>query len=231
VFAAQALANRDIAVLQLGAPDGSMSDIVATPKEPEVYMAGFEGAIKQFVAMGIADSKKIGVIGFSRTGWAVEYLLTHSQYEIAAAEVADNMDGSYFQYITSDIAARAEYEADNGAPPFGEGLEVWLRSAPGFRADRVHAPLRLEIDTGPVDSVLSEWEMFSNLRYLRKPVELFVIPNIQRGVHILQNPSQRLASQGGTVDWFCFWLNNQEDPVATKDAQYARWRALKKLQE
>ena len=58
-----------------------------------------------------------------------------------------------------------------------------------------------------------------------------MIPDIAHGVHQLQNPQQRLASQQGTVDWFCFWLKDEEDPNPTKAAQYTRWRELRKLQE
>jgi hypothetical protein len=32
-----------------------------------------------------------------------------------------------------------------------------------------------------------------------------------------------LTSHQGNVDWFCFWLKNEEDP--------ARWRELRKLQD
>lgn len=122
------------------------------------------------------------------------------------------------------------FEAEIGAAPFGKGLEVWMRETPGFNADRVRTPLRMEIDSGPIDEVLLQWEMFTNLRYLRKPVELFVIPNIEHGAHILQNPAQRMASQGGSVDWFCFWLKGEEDPDLSKAGQYVRWRELKRLQ-
>jgi len=228
-FAAQPLANHDIAVLQVGGPDPPGNNIVVSPMEPEIQMAGFEGAIDHFVAGGLVDRDKVGIIGFSRTGWYVEYMLTHSRYHLAAAEVADNMDGSYVQYVLSEAAPRAEYEADNGARAIGDGVEAWMRMAPGFNADKVHTPLRMEIDTGPVDSVLRDWELFSNLRYLRKPVELFVIPDIRRGVHVLQNPAQRLASQGATVDWFCFWLKGEEDSTPSKQAEYDRWRKLKML--
>lgn len=230
-FAAQPLANRGIAVLQVGGPDGGSAAFTVTPKEPQVYVAGFEGAIRHFVAAGLVNPEKVGIIGFSRTGWIVEYMLTHSQCPLAAAEVADNMDGSYVQYILSDSPARTELEADLGARPQGEGLEAWMRSAPGFNAFKIHTPLRMEVDSGPAESVLGAWEMFSNLRYLRKPVELFVIPNIQYGVHILQNPMQRLASQGGTVDWFCFWLKDEESSSPAKAAEYERWRRLRTLQK
>jgi len=40
-----------------------------------------------------------------------------------------------------------------------------------------------------------------------------------------------VASQGGSVDWFRFWLQDYEDPDPAKAEQYARWRELRKLQE
>jgi len=230
-FAAQPLANRDIAVLQTGDPDTLEANITGTPREPQVYMAGFEGGAEQLIAQGLADPEKIGIIGFSRTGWLVEYMLTHSHISVAAAEVADNMDGSYLQYVLAGGATKGSLEADKGAAPFGRGLETWMREAPGFNADKILSPLRLEIDSGPIAEILGHWEMFSNLRRLRKPVELFVVPDIEHGTHILQNPAQRLASQGATVDWFCFWLNGEEDPDSSKIDQYVRWNELRKLQK
>jgi dipeptidyl aminopeptidase/acylaminoacyl peptidase len=228
VFAAQALANRDVAVLQIGGPDEGIDDILATPKEADVFVAGCEGAIKFFVAAGLVDPGKVGIIGFSRTGWLVEYVLTHSRTRLAAAEVADNIDGSYLQYVLAPNDGRVFAEKGNGGRPFGDGIATWGRRSPGFNADQVHVPLRMELDSGPIDQILGAWEMFSNLRYLRKPVELFVIPDIQHGFHVLQNPAQRLASQGGTVDWFSFWLKGEEDPDPRKAAQYVRWREFRK---
>jgi dipeptidyl aminopeptidase/acylaminoacyl peptidase len=231
VFAAQLLANRDIAALQVGGPDGGEKDVLATPQEPKVFMAGFEGAIAEFVGSGLVDRDRVGIIGFSRTGWLVEYMLTRSQVPLAAAEVADNMDDGYVQYILSDSTEKMFSEVQTGARPIGDGLETWMRVAPGFNADKVRTPLRMEIDSGPISEVLQMWEMFSNLQYLGKPVELFVIPDIAHGTHVLQNPAQRFASQGGSVDWFCFWLKGEEDSDPAKTEQYERWRGLRRLQE
>jgi dipeptidyl aminopeptidase/acylaminoacyl peptidase len=229
VFAAQALANHDIAVLQLGGPDNGIDDVVATPKEPEVFWAGIVGAIQHFAAAGLLDAARVGIIGFSRTGWLVEYALTHSEPTFAAAEVADNIDGSYVQYVLGADEFKAFDESDKGAAPFGNGLGVWFRKAPGFNCEMIHTPLRMELDSGPIDQILGEWEVFSNLRYLGKPVELSVIPDIEHGAHILQNPAQRLSSQGGTVDWFSFWLRGEEDSSPQKASQYARWRQLREV--
>jgi hypothetical protein len=48
--------------------------------------------------------------------------------------------------------------------------------------------------------------------------------------HILSNPAARMASQGGSVDWFGFWLQGYEDPDPAKAEQYKRWRELRTLQ-
>jgi hypothetical protein len=44
--------------------------------------------------------------------------------------------------------------------------------------------------------------------------------------HILVQPAQRYASQQSAVDWFDFWLNEDEDPDPAKATQYARWKGL-----
>jgi hypothetical protein len=49
--------------------------------------------------------------------------------------------------------------------------------------------------------------------------------------HILTNPAVRIASQGGSVDWFRFWLQGYIDPNPIKSDQYVRWRELRKLQQ
>jgi dipeptidyl aminopeptidase/acylaminoacyl peptidase len=229
VFAAQPLAAAGIMVLQLGGPDEDISSLEATPREPEMAVAGFESAIEQLVSDGMVDSKRIGIIGFSRTGWYVEYALTHSSFDFAAAIVADNMDGGYLQYVFGGPSQRAELEKDAGGRPLGDGLQAWFRNAPGFLADRVRCPLRFELDSGPASDIILEWELFSHLRYLQKPAELFLIPDIEHGVHVLQNPAQRMASEGGAVDWFRFWLKGEE--AAGKEAQYRRWRKLRSLSE
>ena len=72
------------------------------------------------------------------------------------------------------------------------------------------------------------WQPYAGLRYLDKPVELMMLNTDE---HVLTNPAVRLASQGGSVEWFRFWLQDYEDPSPAKADQYKRWRQLRKLQE
>jgi len=93
-----------------------------------------------------------------------------------------------------------------------------------FNMDKVSTPLRVEAVGS--SGILVEWEPYAILRYLRKPADLILI---DYGTHPLSNPNERLASQGGNVDWFRFWLTNEEDSDPSKASQYARWRGLRTL--
>ena len=77
-------------------------------------------------------------------------------------------------------------------------------------------------------SLLAMWEPYAGLRYLHKPTDLVLLNTDE---HVLTNPAMRMVSQGGSVDWFRFWLQGYEDPDPAKAAQYKRWRELRKLQE
>src|SRR5205807_9922760 len=76
-------------------------------------------------------------------------------------------------------------------------------------------------------SLLAMWEPYAGLRYLKKPVDLIMLNTDE---HVLTNPAVRMASQGGSVDWFRFWLQDYEDPDPAKAEQYVRWRELRKMQ-
>jgi len=158
----------------------------------------------------------------------VKYTLTHSKQRFAAAIVADGVDAGYFQYLMSynaDPSVAAEYDSMIGAPPFGNGLSLWLKNSPGFLLDKVETPLQIQALS--VGSILGEWQWFEGLKRLGKPVDMLYLPS---AAHILVKPRDRIASQGGALDWFCFWLKHEEDPDPAKAGQYARWRELRKLQ-
>lgn len=226
-FAAQALAGKGFVVLQLS--EDVSASIVSTPKEAPKEMSAYEGGIDYLDRLGIIDPDRVGLIGFSRSGLGVEYALTHSRYHFAAATLAEPSDGGYFFYVAilpSFSWRWPDLEGINGGSPFAEGLTSWLRSSPGFNLARVTTPVREEV-YGPQPLFLV-WEWFAGLSRLDKPVELIYLSD---GDHTLVRPWDRLTSQQGNVDWFCFWLRGQEDEDPVKAEQYARWRKLRELQQ
>lgn len=228
-FAAQPLAGRGIMVLQAEKPDQSeLMQHLATEQEAAWRVSAYEGAIDYLDARGLIDRERVGIIGFSRTCWYVKYALTHSQFHYAAASVMDGFDMGYFSYVAMANRSYPDNEMDQimGSTPVGDGLRNWLKQSPGFNVERVprSVPVRI-VASYPLD-VLVEWEWFSMMKRLRRPVDMIVFLD---GVHLLEKPWDRIISQGGNADWFDFWLNGHEDPDPAKADQYKRWKQLREV--
>lgn len=222
-FAARALAAAGIMVLQVGEHCS-----VLTTQEGLCAVSGYESAANQLVSEGLVDSEKIGMIGFSRSCFYVMETLAFGSIHLKAASITDGVMEDYFQYMQAAAPGdRIAQEANSmiGAAPFGHGLQEWLKRSPGFNLEMVNTPLMV-VGEGP-GSLLFMWQPYAALFYLHKPVDLIMLNTDE---HVLTNPAVRMASQGGSVDWFRFWLQDYEDPDPASGEQYKRWRELKKMQ-
>jgi hypothetical protein len=216
----QLLATQNIAVLTL-----SVLHFAPGSGQDDDYQLAYEYLAEQLVAFGIADRHKIALVGFSRNGHWVEFTLAHSSFPFAAAIAADNYDPSYIQSALANW--RNEDAQMNGAPAFGDGLQQWMARAAGFNAEHIHTPLYMIGQSDGIRYIIGKWEIFSRLRYLKKPVEMYVMPEADtHPSHTPQNPRQIIAIQEGAIDWLSFWLTGREDPSPQKREQYARWHAL-----
>lgn len=229
-YAAQVLAGREIAVLQV-IDHAGLREVVSTLQEAPRGVMGYESAVQHLVAMGIADPAKVGLMGYSHTGWLISNTITRSRMPFAAAVVADAGDFSYLGGITNgaggtDYGLAKTFEAT----PFGEGLKSWLRESQAFHLENVHTPLRIELASGGRGRALLWWDFFSRLKALSRPVEYVIDPESEHGDHPLQAPVQQLASIQGAVDWMLFWLKGEENPDPGRRDQNARWRVLRQLQ-
>ena len=224
-FAAQPLAARGIIVLQVGASTNLSEDMkyALTPREAPRQMSAYEGAIDYLDGRGLIDRNRVGILGFSRTVFYVEYSLTHSKYRFAAASVADGVDEGYVNYL---LFPDPDYGLVNGGPPAGPTMTSWLENSPGFNLEKVSAPVHVEYYGH--ESLLGGWQWFSGLSLLGKAVDFVWLPD---GFHMLVKPWERLVSQQGTVDWFTFWLMGKKDPSPRKAEQYERWEQLRALRD
>jgi dipeptidyl aminopeptidase/acylaminoacyl peptidase len=221
--AARELSAAGIMVLQVGDVGDCVMD---SANEGPCNATGYEAAVKQLVSDGLVDPDRIGIIGFSRSCFYVMEALTASSLHLKAASVNDGIMATYFQYM-SWPEHFDEFNSLIGAPPFGEGLQQWLKRSPGFNLDKIRAPLLIVSGEGPGGLILM-WEPYAALYHLKKPVDLIMLNTDE---HVLTNPAVRMVSQGGSVDWFRFWLQDYVDRDPAKADQYKRWRELRKLQE
>ena len=220
-YAAQALAARGIAVLQL-------NDIVPgdhdDPKgELNNAIAIYRSAIALLDRRGIVDPRKVGLLGFSRTGDYLTWALTHDPELFAAASTAESTLG-YVSFMSRQGGASFGITALYGGPPLGQHLSNWLKYSPSFHLDRVRAPLRINVLCAPL-FLPSAFEWFEGLTLLHKPVEMVMF---ESGEHEIIKPGERMTVSGGNVDWFDFWLNDHEDPDPAKTEQYMQWRQLRR---
>jgi dipeptidyl aminopeptidase/acylaminoacyl peptidase len=224
-MAARPLASVGFVVLQIGIVDADQH--TGTPREASDAVLGIEAAMDQLTSDGLIDPKRVGITGFSRTSWHVENALVRDPQRFAAAILADGIDEGYMQYLLFSDGKdtfRREFERINGGPPFAQALSTWMQSSASFHLDQVRTPIRIEAH-GP-ESLLGEWQIYASLRLQQKPVDLLYFHGEQ---HILQNPSDRMVSQQGAVDWFRFWLQGYEDSDTAKHAQYRRWEHLREM--
>lgn len=229
MFAGQLLAAQGFAVLSVDHFHSGSGEVLMTPREAPALVAGLDAAVDELARRGIVDSRRVGIIGFSHTGFLVNYALTHpGRTHFGAAISADAGDPSYLQDLAYSVVAHRAVDgpsyADVNGGQFWQNREAWLAAAPGFNAAQVTAPLMIVINGR--HNLPTNVELYAALRMLDRPVEYLLFPE---GTHQLIRPRERIAAMTATRDWMAFWLQDYEDPDPAKAGQYARWRALREL--
>jgi dipeptidyl aminopeptidase/acylaminoacyl peptidase len=211
-FGAQPVAAFGIVVLQIAE---NTADLDGAAQWPAVQ-GGYESAIDYLDTRGLIDRTRVGMVGWSWSGPAVGYMLTHSDYPIAAAEFTDSADFGWWYYL---LGGAQVGEHEYGPAPIGSGLDIWRSMSPSFNLDRVRTPM-LMWTGGAVEDL---WDWYSLLRRQGKPVEYWNLPD---GTHEAFKIGERLHTNQLLVDWFRFWLKGDEDAAPNKAEQYRRWEGL-----
>ena len=240
-FAPQPLASSGILYLIRTIPEG-----YSVEEEKEHYPKGYPGeigeaafhmdiydsAVRTLDERGLIDKERVGLIGFSLTGWYVQFALAHSIVHYAAATTTDNIMysmGTYWYVHRNGMMD--QYDHLYGGPPYGETFKNWAAYSVSFNLDKIRTPLLMEEmgyghaydpDTPP-PNLATAYEVFAGLSRLAKPVELYYYP---RELHLPDHPRARLASLQRNIDWYRFWLQGVDHGESDDPRQYDRWRAM-----
>jgi dipeptidyl aminopeptidase/acylaminoacyl peptidase len=206
-------------------------------QEAASAMDVWDSAVIALSERGLIDPKRVGIEGFSRKGWYVEFILAHAKTKYRAATVTDNVQYSVGEYWLNHTASHLSgYDLLYGGPPYGKTLKNWMDYSISFNLDRIRTPVLMEemgygasptSEYGMLD-LMASYEVFTGLNRLRKPVELYFYPNEQ---HQPDHPQARLATLQRNLDWYRFWLQGRERSPAEDPDQYVRWRALREIQQ
>lgn len=190
--AIQPLSAAGFMVLFIGEP---ASLRVASPEEGEVMRTNVERAIRELVDSGDVDPRRVGVSGWSRSGYYVDNLLIHSSFPFAAAT-----------------------QIDGGTRDYNDGMRPYTDGELG----QIRTPLLLQ-PHGLTRLVFAS-AMADRMSAMGKPVEVLYF---EEAPHSTIQPRHRWRSLTTHVDWWQFWLRDQEDPDPEKERQYERWRDLR----
>ncbi len=218
-FSAQAMASRGFIVLTFGVIGEGHNR--TGPQEGADFVAGIDSAVTFLRKRFPGGLGRVGLIGFSRSGYLTSYAISHpGDTMLSAAVVQDSADASYVQYLLDGAlrsSLRSQYEAQyEGGQSFWKNETEWLKEAPGFNPDKVNTPLLLTRHGSSVGGLVTVLERYAGLRMNGRPVELRILPEAS---HPLLRPGHRLAAMTSAIDWMRFWLQDEEDAEPSKARQ------------
>lgn len=145
-FAPQPLASNGILYLERTYPENFApgEELKFYPKgypggvaEAAYELGVWDGAIGALSKQGSVDANRVGIIGFSRSGWYTEFSLVHSRYHYRAATVTDNVQYSIGTYwlLHTDAVLRG-FETMYEGPPSGASLKNWIDFSISFNLEK-----------------------------------------------------------------------------------------------
>lgn len=211
-YAAMALAKSGFFVVQL--PDLPMQ---SRADEGRAYAAYFDDVIDQLIEQGKVDGARLGLQGWSRTGFAVRTALQRGKHRYGAAILADSMSGGYMSWLASENLSPA-YQATVAELNGGSSAAApsqWVLRSPPINSMMTQTPVLLQA-YGP-QSLLGVWEDYVILKRANVPVELRYFPD---AMHYPRKPGERVAVLESAVAWYSRWLLDlpRAPPVRDKAA-------------
>ncbi len=179
-------------------------------------------AIDGLAARRLIDPRRIGIGGLS-FGSEVALWAVRKSRRFAAATLSSGTLSSFY-YWSNALPARgfAEMLSDYWkiGDPDSDSLK-WKTLSAADDVSRLDTPLLLQL---PESEVRTSIELHTRLKRAGKPVDLYVFADEP---HIKYQPRHKLAVYRRNLDWYRFWLKDQEDADPGKAVQYARWRAYR----
>jgi dipeptidyl aminopeptidase/acylaminoacyl peptidase len=154
---------------------------------------GVEPAVDSLIAMGLADSAHVALMGHSYGGYTVYGILTQThRYKTAIALMGiSDLISDYgkfdvgFKYAEPDVAATETMDTEKGQLRMGSPLwqdpQRYMRNSPLFFADRIDTPVLIVDGSRDFLSTQSE-EMFSALFRLGRRAEILTYVGENHGL-------------------------------------------------
>jgi dipeptidyl aminopeptidase/acylaminoacyl peptidase len=182
--------------------------------------ASLESAIDLLNNRGVIDPKRVGIAGFSHGEEIAGYAVLHTSLFRAAIGAA--LYDPCFYFIGGTEWWEAFKTMGLGGWPEGQSKSNWNEIDMPAHADRIHTAI---LENTSDTEYLIYLPLYRSLVDLGKPVELYIYP---QELHVRNQPKHRFEIYERNLDWFLFWLKNEESPEPAKREQYRRWEQLRR---
>lgn len=188
--------------------------------EPYAHMLdGVDAALDTLIARGIADSTRLGILGQSYGGYAVNCIVSQSHRFRAAVSLAGDVDltsdalqflssSRYTSFPTFFLPWAETGQGRMGSPPWRDPAR-YVRNSPIMYADSVHTPILL-VD-GDNDYVEQVEEWFSALHRAGKRARF---ARYWGGEHVLYSPANIRSLWAEIFAWLDAYISPAETPAS-----------------
>ena len=190
-------------------------DIAFRAREPGLSVVECVGAaVKKVCEMGVADPKRIGVVGHSWGGFDTTFLAAQTELfsaAVAGAPITDLVSNYGNHHWSIGIAETDHIETGQQRMevPLWEDLPAYIRNSAVFHVQNMKTPLLIEV--GDDDGTVF-WhqgvEMYNIARRARRNLVMLVYPGEDHGLHKKAN---QMDYHHRIIEWFGHYL--KDEPV------------------
>lgn len=175
-------------------------------------------AIDAIQARNLIDPARMGITGLSAGSEVVDDAML-SGGEFVAASAAYSVAHPVTYYLNAKSGRQVDDQLNGGRP--NEAGDLWTKTSVGLNASSITTALLL--DVADAEFYLA-YPNFVDLSDAGRAVEMYVFPD---EYHVKWQPIHHLNVYKRNVQWFRFWLLDQEADDPLDSGQYSRWRALR----
>jgi len=216
------LVTHDVAVFALDARDANEvshnGDFDMELRRLQTPRMGMEWLIKKLSEEGIIDPERVGVSGLSYGAEISMYVYWRSRMFRAVSAATASWHPAL--YSLSGVGWEG-FLKDRGFVDPTRGLEKWRDLTAGLNGKATLPPLLWQAPESERLWCAGSW---FDLRRAGAQVEWLEYPD--EG-HVKRSPADQWWVQQRNLDWFRFWLKDEEDPEPDKSTQYTRWRKMR----
>jgi dipeptidyl aminopeptidase/acylaminoacyl peptidase len=167
-----------------------------------VDAADVHAAVDHVVKLGLADPKRLGVLGLSYGGFMVNWLVgTTDRFKAAVSE--NGVTNQISDWANSDSGPEYDRASLLGDPFGKEGIDKLWRQSPLRNVASIHTPLLMlqaesDLRCPPQDNE----QLFIALRHLGREVEYVLYPEESHTYSSVGRPDRRIDRMTRMLDWF-----------------------------